>query len=350
MSGRLDGIQILRFVAAVMVLIQHAVYLPSIHYGIDVLPFRKLGLGTAGVFIFFVISGYVIAALVEQRPFRFALHRIARIYPPYLSAIAISAALLISIGAVDVTKIRWLWSFTLLPLGGAIDSWTQVPFWTLIYEMTFYAVTAAMILGGKRVFDIGLVLWAGVIVGTAYFLPAPPAFTANILAILTSPLSLLFIAGAALGRLHAGTSWPLVYVGILLWTGYWRSSTLYQSIPVFVVGTLATIHLAALASNFVSRQNWLSPLVRGGDYSYGLYLLHAPVISALVATGLTKSVTYPIAVAVCLLIGGGLGSLFGFADFWFYRNVARKWADRIADTKSLQPLTSSVSELTARQS
>ena len=117
MSGRLDGIQILRFIAAAMVLIQHAVFLPSVHYGVNTMPFLKLGLGTAGVYIFFVISGYVIAELVDQSPLRFALHRIARVYPPYIASIAIGAALMILLGGITLEKIRWVWSFTLLPLG-----------------------------------------------------------------------------------------------------------------------------------------------------------------------------------------------------------------------------------------
>jgi len=159
MSGRLDGVQILRFVAAAMVLIQHAVFLPSVHYGVNTMPFRKLGIGTAGVYIFFVISGYVIAGLVSQPPLRFALHRIARIYPPYIASVVIGAALMILLGGITLEKIRWLWSFTLLPLGGAIDSWTYVPFWTLIYEMTFYAITMALMIFGKRAFDTGLIMW-----------------------------------------------------------------------------------------------------------------------------------------------------------------------------------------------
>jgi len=329
MARRLDGIQILRLIAAVMVLIQHAVYLPSVHYGINTLPFRKLGIGTAGVFVFFVISGYVIAGLVDQRPLKFALHRIARIYPPYIACMAIAAAIMILTGGVGIEKIRWLWSFTLLPLGGAIDSWTSVPFWTLIYEMTFYTITLVLMLGGRRAFDIGLVLWTSAIVLTAYFLPPPPVVTANFLAILTSPLSLLFIAGAALGRLHAGSSWPLAAVCLITWTAFWRSGTQYQSIPAFSIGTLAALHFAVVGSELVRRQKWLRPLVRGGDYSYGLYLIHAPIIAGMLLLGLTKVVTYPAAVAICIAIGGAVGILFGYLDFHFYQRIARKAVDDI---------------------
>lgn len=327
MSGRLDGIQILRLFAAVLVLIQHSVFLPSLSYGLDVMPFRQLLIGTAGVYIFFAISGYVIAGLIHQRPIQFALHRIARIYPPYIAAITVSAALMILLGGVATEKIRWVWSYTLLPLGSAVDSWAQVPFWTLIYEMTFYAVALVLMLGGRRAFDAGLVLWTALIIGTAYFLPAPRELTANFLAILTSPLSLLFIAGAALGRLHAGSSWPLAAIALIAWTAFWRSGTKYQSIPMFAVGTLAAIHFAVLGSGFVAQQKWLKPLVRGGDCSYGLYLIHSPIIAYMLLLGLAKSVTYPVAVAICLVVSGSLGILFGYADFRFYQRIARRSID-----------------------
>ncbi len=330
MTERLDGIQILRFIAAAMVLIQHAVFLPSLHYQIDVMPFRKLGIGMAGVYIFFVISGYVMAGLINQHPLRFALHRIVRIYPPYIAAIAISASLVILLDGVAIEKVRWVWSYTLLPLGGPIDSWAYVPFWTLIYETTFYAITFGLMFGGERCFDMGLVVWALLIVITAYVFPAPQPHTANVLAILTNPVSLLFIAGAALGRLHAGTSWPIVATGLITWTAYWRTGTPYQSIPIFSIGTLAAIHLAVRGSQLIATPTWLKPVIRGGDYSYGLYLMHMPVISVVLLLGLAKIVNYWSALAICIAIGGAVGILFGYADFQFYQRIARRLADRIA--------------------
>jgi peptidoglycan/LPS O-acetylase OafA/YrhL len=329
MSERLDGVQILRFVAAAMVLIQHAVFLPSVHYGVNTMPFRKLGIGTAGVYIFFVISGYVIAGLVNQPPLRFALHRIARIYPPYIASVVIGAALMILLGGITLEKVRWLWSFTLLPLGGAIDSWTYVPFWTLIYEMTFYAITMALMIFGRRTFDTGLVMWTALIFVAAKFYPPPPAVTANFLAILVSPLSLLFIAGAALRRAQEGQTWLLAAIGLIMSSSFWHGGP-YLTIPVFALGSVGAIHLAVLGSEFVTRKTWLGPFIRGGDYSYGLYLIHAPIIGAMTLLGLTKAVSYPVAVVICLAVGGGLGILFGYADFHFYQRIARRSADRIA--------------------
>ncbi len=329
MSGRLDGIQILRFVAAAMVLIQHAVYMPSIQFGIDLKPFFRLQLGAGGVYIFFVISGFVIAGLIDQRPLKFALHRIARIYPPYIIATAIAAIVMISIGAVAPEKVRWVWSYTLLPTGSTIDSWSQVPFWTLIYEMTYYGVALALMFGGRRAFDVGLVFWATAIVVTAYFLPAPKVFTANLLAILTNPISLLFIAGAALGRALNGSTWPLATIGVVAVTGFWRSGSPYQSVPVFAIGTLGLIYLAVFFNDALLRQRWLKPLVRGGDYSYGLYLAHAPIIWALVVLGIGK-LGYPAACAICLVVGLSAGLAYGWFDHLLYRRLSKPLADRLS--------------------
>lgn len=341
MSGRLDGIQILRFVAAAMVLIQHAVFLPSLNYDIDVMAFRRLSIGSAGVYIFFVISGYVIAGLVHQNPVKFALHRAVRIYPPYLASMLIAGILLTALGGIDVLKVRWLWSFTLLPVGGPIDSWANVPFWTLIYEMAFYITTAALMIGGGRSFDVGLVVWSAAIAMASFLLPPQPSLTASYFAILINPLSLLFIAGAALNRLHSGSTWPIAGVALIALAAFWRQATPYQNLTVFAVGTVAAIHLAVAASPMIRRARWLSPVVKGGDFSYGLYLLHAPIIAALLLAGLPKIVSYPWAIAVCVAGGGIAGLLFGYVEFRFYRAV-RSSVDRLVQNLDSEPEASNV--------
>jgi exopolysaccharide production protein ExoZ len=337
MSGRLDGIQILRFIAAAMVLVQHAVFLPSLNFHLDVMPFRKLFVGGTGLYLFFVISGYVIGRLAEQHPVRFALHRVARIYPPYIAAIIIASIVVTATGGVSDKMIHWRWSYTLLPLGGHVDSWTRIPFWTLIYEMTFYLISFVLLWGGKKTFDIGIIAWTLGIAVCSFLFPAPSDFTANLFSILRSPLSLLFISGACLARMHSGTSWPLATLAVITFSAFWRAGTPYQATPIFAVGALGLINLAVLASPFISKQNWARWPIRFGDYSYGLYLFHFPVIYVVLLTGIERFTTYPIAVAMCLAAGGSFGLLFGYLDHIFYKRLFRPLADKIYERYAYCP-------------
>lgn len=332
---RLDGIQILRFIAAAMVLVQHSVYLPSVQYGLDVMPFRKINIGGTGVYIFFVISGYVISRLINQHPSRFIAHRLARIYPPYIVASVLAVIMLSLCAGLTLSTVNWTPSLSLLPLGGALDGWTHIPFWTLIYEMTFYIVTFILMFGGKLCFDVGIVVWAALIIAVGYFSQLPPMFATNIIHVLMSPLSLLFIAGATLARLHAGASWPLATTALIMWAAFWKTGTLYQSMPMFAVGATAAIHLAVRGSEYLSESRWAIPFIRCGDYSYGLYLIHLPIIVAMISLGLTKTTSYPVAVVICLALAGSLGVLFGWGEFLFHRHIMRVFVDRLAT--SAQP-------------
>ena len=78
------GIQGLRAVAALLVVIQHAIYCAYVWRG-DAYPHPPpVRFGAIGVTLFFAISGFVIA-LNRRRPVgRFAAHRLLRIYPRLL--------------------------------------------------------------------------------------------------------------------------------------------------------------------------------------------------------------------------------------------------------------------------
>jgi exopolysaccharide production protein ExoZ len=128
--------------------------------------------GHLGVPMFFVISGYCIASaatrsLNSPRPVRhFLTARVRRIYPPYLLASLVAAALSLLLTAlirhhvVPSSQIAGLnllhqgWRFYL----GALTL-TQLPlhtayvirvFWSLCYEVAFYAVVALLLLCAVR--------------------------------------------------------------------------------------------------------------------------------------------------------------------------------------------------------
>ena len=79
------SIQVLRFVAALMVVYLHASFLAFTATGsYGILPANLSELGNAGVDIFFVISGLIIAKVAPGRTAReFMASRIKRVVPIY---------------------------------------------------------------------------------------------------------------------------------------------------------------------------------------------------------------------------------------------------------------------------
>ena len=77
-----SGIQGLRAIAAVLVVLQHAIFFACTARGVDFTPYLPIGFGQVGVGIFFVISGYVMTLCLPQGAM-FMPQRIARIYPAF---------------------------------------------------------------------------------------------------------------------------------------------------------------------------------------------------------------------------------------------------------------------------
>ena len=70
MNQKLAGIQILRAVAAIMVVLWHLGGVSRNFQDIDVIPPEFLMFGEAGVDLFFVISGFIICHISLTHPFR----------------------------------------------------------------------------------------------------------------------------------------------------------------------------------------------------------------------------------------------------------------------------------------
>ncbi len=133
MNQRLSSLELLRFVAALLVVLFH---LPSI------------GIGEFGVDIFFVISGYVMMLSTATGSHQFLLKRLIRIVPLYWAATL--AVFLIAL------LIPSLLNNTSANLVHLIKSLLFVPFdkngtghqplltigWTLNFEMYFYLLFA----------------------------------------------------------------------------------------------------------------------------------------------------------------------------------------------------------------
>lgn len=174
MNQKLAGIQILRAVAAIMVVLWHLGGVSRNFQDIDVIPPEFLMFGEAGVDLFFVISGFIICHISLTHPFRwqdFVRKRCLRIYPIYaffsvLALLAWFANPTFTFGAPQPTLISVVESLLLWPQ-------EQYPLlfvgWSLEHEIQFYIIVGLLFTFGRPqmlpfllagLFSLGIVLQA----------------------------------------------------------------------------------------------------------------------------------------------------------------------------------------------
>jgi exopolysaccharide production protein ExoZ len=279
---RLQSIQVLRATAVLPVVMFH---------------FAGLADGKAGVDLFFVISGFVMAGLIDEPPAKFARDRFIRIYPPFLAALVFAFALFPrELGAEEIIKTLSLWL-----------KWQEVflyPAWSLSYEAMFYAgCVASMLMGGRYVIALFAVL---------FVLRVPFAGSAMVLE---------FLAGFAIAR-RQWWALPILFIGATL------------DPRVLRYGPLA----AALLWFCVHNERWFkhryfAPVSMLGDASYAIYLTHVPIGSKL-----TGAFDPSIVVYACVM--GGLAFHF-IIETPLLRGARRvvSFADRLRSERRIRHQT-----------
>jgi peptidoglycan/LPS O-acetylase OafA/YrhL len=149
---RLTWLDALRGLAVIGVLIDHGTYLvfPEVHQQI-LSPYFDIG--TCGVMIFFLVSGYIVPASLERHGDlrRFWISRVFRLYPVW--AVAIGAWLIyMALGVVQpdsgLTQAPVTWTaahLTMMQDLLGVKNTINV-LWTLSYEMAFYLVLTGLFL------------------------------------------------------------------------------------------------------------------------------------------------------------------------------------------------------------
>ena len=320
---RFNYIQILRFLAATGVLLYHS------HYYVGELLW-KTPVSRAfdyrfawGVELFFAISGFVVShSLSQTTPGRFLAMRLVRIYPIFwLAAAAVTAARL-ALGDHPLT-VRLFLALTLMPVGGADYPLGGVE-WSLVYEVFFYVLlTVVALVRARNAREWAMVLWILAIGATAYFGPIrATSFLPTFATIAFSAFNLPFIAGVlAYSWFRRASRLPvlalLCTVPAALFAADRAAATEIQLL-FQAVGFTALVLLAAE----LSRRNdpaATNPLVKLGDWSYAIYLVHVPVIKAvLVVSPLGPEHAGLVYVAV-VVAGLVVGSAYGMVDTALYR-------------------------------
>lgn len=276
--GRDNNLNLLRFAAASLVLLSHCWPLTQ---GTDANEpaMRLFGveLGRMAVWVFFSVSGFLVAASQERRPGlkSFALARIRRIFPGLIVMLLILVFLLgpafttLPLGQYFSHRHTWaylLYNSTLYELRWALPgvfngAALNGSLWTLPAEVRCYIV-------------LGLLGWAGALRYSATYAVLACVFI--VLLYTGSPdivLAISFLVGAAAWRwkqhvrLHGGVALALLSGSLVLM--YLRLPLADAALAVALA--YGSLYLAYVPSGRVRFFN------RFGDYSFGIYIYAFPV-------------------------------------------------------------------------
>ncbi len=296
--GALPVIQILRAVAATLVVILHAeIEIGEIVHGAAI----RLPLDLPiGVDIFFVISGFIMSLTTARQHHgpdaasHFLVRRVFRIFPLYwVFTTLMLVAMLVAPHAFSKPSVEFghvVMSYLLIPHAHpaalVYEPVLRVG-WTLIYELFFYGLfTVALLMPKKagRIWMIGVLLilpLAGQLLNSK----------SDLVSLYTSTLLLEFLFGifiadllSASPRLRRWATAGLVVAAVAVATlHHWRPMTydlrgLYAGLPAAAIVATALLVPARAFDNRVGRL-----LVALGGGSYALYLSHIFAIGAVKA-------------------------------------------------------------------
>ncbi|KQO08259.1 acyltransferase family protein [Sphingomonas sp. Leaf242] len=291
--GRIDSLQILRFLAAFLVLCGHSQHALVDHLGARAgyWSFVPLDWGL-GVDVFFVISGFVMYYMMHDRFGKagaaadFLRRRLIRVAPLYWLFTTLALAVLVATGAPRPGTLNIVFSYLFLP-GPVCGDYCFPVFtlgWTLNYEMMFYAVFA-IALPFRRATGIAIIVAAILgLMAVAHLAPADW----RMLHFWGYPLTGEFLAGIGLAHLFLkGVRIPrpialatIPFALVLAVIGYQTDAydtigrIVTGGIPATLIMAAAVLGLEPVGGRQVAPTGLTRLLVAGGDASYALYLSH----------------------------------------------------------------------------
>ena len=304
--ARRNNLDLLRFIAASLVLVDHSYPLTGRpgHAG----PFQYETLGGFAVAIFFVISGFLVAASWQREPalVAFARKRAFRIVPAFALVVSVCALVLgpvlttLAMKAYFTHGQTWAYlrNLTFVQVHYALPGvFAANPFpyavngsiWTLPIEVAMYVLLAA--LGALRLLTRATVTVLVAALALAWFgwgqqiSAAPPLGLAVLPAGYTVHLALWFFTGSAYwfwrDRIHYRAD-AAVALAVLCWLTQQTSAgsvLLHAALPYMLIA-VATLDV-----------RWMAHFGQRGDFSYGMYLYAFPVQQTLASFG---GATWPL--------------------------------------------------------
>ena len=288
-APRLYNLDLLRLVSALTVLCFHYGFRMAISGEGGGVGFPELAPAAmwfdAGLMVFFVISGYVIALSAEGRSaFDFAVGRFARLWPTFVVSATVTALVLLAWpvpGIPEPTLPQWLAQFVMISrLAG--QPFMDGAYWTIAYELIFYGWVFLLLAAGwfHDGWRIAVLAWLAISAGNAFFLQSEA-----VTKLFITEYSGFFAFGLVL--FHARQHFDLRAASLLALALAWAVTATYLVEPrmaeqygvhraswgVGLTGLVATgtVTLAALMPALPIRPTLAYGL---GALTYPLYLLH----------------------------------------------------------------------------
>jgi len=301
-------LDIVRFMAALAVLIGHAVD-DGLYHG----PYFLYGLGHEAVMVFFVLSGLVIATttLRQGRTLRgVVVARLARIYPVVIPAILLSFSAYGLAGWLGISTPDWAddpnysWTTALGSLLFLNESWNSrmilpwnFPYWSICYEVFYYALFACLVFGRG--------VWRWLFFCVVALVAGPRVLALALIWAMGVWIALdprLRLRKPALGLALVLATWPIIlWIGAAEWDdalsdwlhatvpGWWRLVSSEKVLTDHLLGVLVManfIGFHACAPWFAKIMERIEAPVRFmAGSTFSVYLFHRPMTHFLVAAG-----------------------------------------------------------------
>jgi peptidoglycan/LPS O-acetylase OafA/YrhL len=301
-GNRLQQIDALRGIAALLVLVSHAssgLASYATHFGHTDALYRfaqSVDFGRIGVMVFFIISGFVVASTLNATGAnlsKFAVRRIFRLYPLFWFSVILVIFFLQGKNELiqlvtDAQSIAM--NFTMLPTLLGSES-LMIIYWTLETELVFYLAAAAVYRSGYLFHPMGLFILITALIGV---------FAAVMFGALPSPSNLawkslslnlafmfwgslfysVFSESAVKSRLIEKRHLAILGAAVILSPSFytWYRFLSSGSPDDFRWAVAYPSALVIFAAIFFIKARWIRLTSKFGLISYSMYLLHPAAI------------------------------------------------------------------------
>jgi peptidoglycan/LPS O-acetylase OafA/YrhL len=349
-----NNFNLLRLSAAVLVIISHAFELPTgLARHDEMFYFTGRALAWYAVNVFFVVSGYLIAASWDRRPSLgpFLWARFLRIYPglfvmlilivpalgiffstlPPLQYLANNQTFLYLAGGLSIVHVQYELPgvFENTPLSAVNGS-----LWTLRYEVLCYAgIALAGVIGLLRSTGPRRLLLVAVIIASSVVLIC---FDARGLPQLGGKLAMLY----ELARLAMCFSLGALYLGmekdiplkIYILAPLLAVMIAARGTPLFApLANIATAY-GTMWLAFVPAAKWITWTRSAPDYSYGIYIYAFPIQQALIAAipGISPAANFAFALAFVIVLAA--------MSWHFVEKPALSYKSLFSGSRAIRPM------------